>query len=186
LLTQDVITSGLGVVAELDTRDNFFSPHDGYYLELEHLLYRDYLGSDIDYQLTTLQSNNYWKLSDRFRAGLRVAFDYADTDTPLPPFAVPFISLRGIPAVRYQGNVVVASEAELAWQLDDRWTLLGFAGVGRAANESGDLGDAPSRTTRGAGFRYLIARRYGFEMGVDVARGPEESVFYIQAGTAWR
>jgi hypothetical protein len=186
LLTQDVITSGLGVIAELDTRDNFFSPHDGYYLELEHLLYRDYLGSDIDYQLTTLQSNNYWKLSDRFRAGLRVAFDYADTDTPLPPFAVPFISLRGIPAVRYQGNVVVASEAELAWQLDDRWTLLGFAGVGRAANESGDLGDAPSRTTRGAGFRYLIARRYGFEMGVDVARGPEESVFYIQAGTAWR
>jgi hypothetical protein len=186
LLTQDVVTSGLGVVAELDTRDNFFSPHDGYYLELEHMLYRDYLGSDIDYQLTTLQSNNYWKLSDRFRAGLRIALDYADTDTPLPPFAVPFISLRGIPAVRYQGNVVVASEAELAWQLDDRWTVLGFAGVGRAANEGGDLGDAPSRTTRGAGFRYLIARRYGFEMGVDVARGPEESVFYIQAGTAWR
>ena len=186
LLTQDMVTSGLGVVAELDTRDNFFSPHVGYYLELEHMLYRDFLGSDIDYQLTTLQSNNYWKISDRFRAGLRIALDYADTDGPLPPFAIPFISLRGIPAVRYQGNVVVASEAELAWQLDERWTLLGFAGVGRAANETGELADAPSRTTRGGGFRYLIAQRYGFEMGVDVARGPEESVFYIQAGTAWR
>jgi hypothetical protein len=186
LLTQDVVTSGLGVVAELDTRDNFFSPHEGYYLQLEHLLYRDFLGSDIDYQLTTLDSNSYWKISERFRAGLRLALDYADTDRPLPPFSIPFISLRGIPAVRYQGNIVVATEAELAWQFDDRWTLLGFAGIGRAANESSQLDDAPSRTTRGAGFRYLIARRYGFEMGVDVARGPEETVFYVQAGTAWR
>ena len=88
--------------------------------------------------------------------------------------------------MRYQGNVVAVAEVELTWQFDDRWSILGFTGAGRAANETGDLGAAPSRTTYGAGFRYLIARRYGFEMGLDVARGPEESVFYIQAGTAWR
>jgi len=32
----------------------------------------------------------------------------------------------------------------------------------------------------------MIAKRYGFEMGLDIARGPEETVFYIQGGTAWR
>ena len=94
--------------------------------------------------------------------------------------------MRGIPAMRYQGNVVTVAELELAWQIDDRWALLGFAGAGRAANSGGELSDSPSRTTRGAGFRYLIARRYGFEMGLDVAKGPEDTVFYIQAGTAWR
>jgi hypothetical protein len=37
-----------------------------------------------------------------------------------------------------------------------------------------------------AGFRYLIARRLGIYMGIDIARGPEETAFYIQAGSAWR
>jgi hypothetical protein len=186
LLTQDVVTSGLGVVAELDTRDNFFSPHQGHYAQLEYLWYRDFFGSDVEYQLTTLRSHNYWKIADRFRMAFRVDVDYADAAGLLPPFATPGIVLRGIPAMRYQGNVVTVAELELAWQVDARWTLLGFAGLGRAANNSGELHDAPSRTTKGAGFRYLVARRYGFEMGLDIARGPEDTVFYIQAGTAWR
>ena len=186
LLTQDVVTSALGVVFELDTRDNFFSPRQGYYVQLEQLWYRDFLGSDVDYELALLRSRNYWKITDSLRTGLRVDVDYANTDSLLPPFATPGIVLRGIPAMRYQGNVVTVAELELAWQIDDRWALLGFAGVGRAANSADQLRDSTSRTTRGAGFRYLIARRYGFEMGLDVAKGPEDTVFYIQAGTAWK
>ena len=46
--------------------------------------------------------------------------------------------------------------------------------------------DGRIRYMGGGGFRYLIAKRYGFEMGLDIARGPEETVFYIQGGTAWR
>ena len=38
LLTQDVVTSALGLVVELDTRDNFFSPRQGFHYQLEHLL----------------------------------------------------------------------------------------------------------------------------------------------------
>lgn len=186
LLTQDVVTSALGVVIELDTRDNFFSPRQGHYAQLEHMWYRDFLGSDVEYELTLLRSHNYWQISKSLRTALRVDVDYASTDGLLPPFATPGIVLRGIPAMRYQGNVVTVAEVELAWQLDDRWALLGFAGAGRAANSGGELRDAPSRTAHGAGFRYLIARRYGFEMGLDIARGPEDTVFYIQAGTAWR
>lgn len=91
-----------------------------------------------------------------------------------------------MPAMRYQGNYVAVAEAELTWQIDDRWSVLGFGGSGRAANSFDELKDSSSRVTKGAGFRYLIAKRYGFEMGVDIARGPEEDVIYIQGGTAWR
>lgn len=58
-----------------------------------------------------------------------------------------------------------------------------YTGGGGYGNE---LAETPSRTTRGAGFRYLVARRYGFETGLDIARGPEDTVFYIQAGSARR
>ena len=186
LLTQDVVTSGLGAVVELDTRNNFFSPHSGLHYKLEHIFYRDFLGSDIDYQLTTINARNYWKFGERFRSALRIDLDFADADDGLlPPFATPGIVLRGIPSLRYQGNYVAVAEVELGWQLDSRWALLGFTGIGRAANKFDELSDATSRVTHGAGFRYLIANRYGFEMGLDIARGPEDTVFYIQAGTAW-
>ena len=186
LMTQDVVLSALGAVVEFDSRDNFFSPHAGYQYTLEHLWYRDEIGSDIDYELLTFSGHNYWNLGQSFRAGLRIAADYASTSDLLPPFATPGIVLRGIPALRYQGNAVVVAEAEVTWQIDPRWSVNAFAGAGRAANEIDDLGDQPTRVTKGGGFRYLIARRYGFEMGLDVARGPEDTVFYIQAGTAWR
>ena len=186
LLTEDIRTSALGIVVEFDSRDNFFSPHSGYRYEVEQLWYRDFFGSDIDYELTSFSGLNYWQVGDRFRAALRVAVDYATTGTLLPPFAMPGIELRGLPALRYQGNFVGVAEAELTWQVDERWSLLAFGGSGRAANSFSEFRDAPSRVAKGAGFRYLIARRYGFEMGLDVARGPEETVFYIQGGTAWR
>lgn len=71
----------------------------------------------------------------------------------LPPFATPGIVLRGIPAMRYQGNAVAVAEAEVAWQIDKRWSVSVFAGGGRAARDLDDLGDEPTRVARGGGFR---------------------------------
>jgi hypothetical protein len=93
--------------------------------------------------------------------------------------------LRGIPAMRYQGERTALLEVEARWNLDGRWSLVGFAGAGRAAN-AGDLGSAPTRVTKGVGFRYLLARALGLHGGVDVARGPEENAFYITVGSSWR
>ncbi len=185
LLTQDIVMSALGFNIEFDSRDNFFSPRGGYRYELEHLWFRDFLGSDIEYQLTSFSGLNYWNVTDKFRAALRIGVDRASTDGLLPPFATPGIELRGLPTLRYQGNYVAVAETELTWQVDERWALLGFVGGGRAANSFDELRESASRVAKGVGFRYLVARRYGFEMGIDVARGPEEDVIYIQGGTAW-
>jgi len=93
--------------------------------------------------------------------------------------------LRGIPSARYQGKSVAMSEAELTYQFNARWGVNLFAGLGKASNEFSDLTTSSSRISKGFGFRYLIARRYGFNMGLDIAKGPEETVLYIQAGSAW-
>ena len=185
LLTHDVAVSALGVTVEFDSRDNLFSPKSGYRYEIEQLWYRDFLGSDIDFELTTFRGLNFWMLTEKLRAAFRLDAEYAATDGLLPPFATPAIELRGIPAMRFQGNYVAVAEAELAWQIDERWAVLGFAGSGRAANSFDELKDSPSRVSKGAGFRYLIAKRYGFEMGMDVGIGPDENVIYIQAGSSW-
>ena len=63
-----------------------------------------------------------------------------------------------------------------------RWSLVGFAGAGGTFPLDKNDGAV---FAGGGGLRYLIARLMGLEVGVDVARGPEETAFYIQVGYAW-
>jgi hypothetical protein len=36
------------------------------------------------------------------------------------------------------------------------------------------------------GVRYMIASRLKLAVGLDVARGPEKTAFYLQIGNAWK
>ena len=104
----------------------------------------------------------------------------------IPFYALPFLDMRGIPAMRYQGEDVLLTEIETIWRVSDRWSLLGFGGVGRAAGKFSDLDKAENRWTGGTGFRYLVSQKLGLHVGIDIARGPEDWAFYIQVGSAWK
>jgi hypothetical protein len=184
-LSTNIVTSGAGLTIEYDSRDNFYSPTDGLKYELNYLWFDDVIGSDVDYTLTELTALNYFKITDHWRTAFRVEANYVDSEQVLPPYATPYISMRGIPAARYQGQSVALSELEIAYRINLRWELSAFAGIGKASDSFSDFSDSDSRVSKGAGFRYLIARRYDFNMGIDIAKGPEDTVFYIQAGSAW-
>ena len=53
------------------------------------------------------------------------------------------------------------------------------------ADNIGDFGDESTKFAGGGGFRYLIARRLGLRVGLDIAVGPEDTVVYIGIGSAW-
>ena len=184
-LSTNIVTSGAGLTVEYDSRDNFYSPTDGLKYELNYLWFDDVIGSDVDYTLTELTALNYFKITDHWRTAFRVEANYVDSEDILPPYATPYISMRGIPAARYQGQSVALSELEVAYRINLRWELSAFAGIGKASDSFSDFSESDSRVSKGAGFRYLIARRYDFNMGIDIAKGPEDTVFYIQAGSAW-
>jgi len=63
---------------------------------------------------------------------------------------------------------------------------MGFAGIGWTAAEIYELGDYDGEVAYGLGFRYLVARRMGLRAGLDVARGPEDTVVYVSMGSSWR
>jgi hypothetical protein len=186
-LDQNTLTSGLGILVEYDSVNSQFSPEQGYLWSMQAQWFDDAIGSDVDYRSFNLTALNYWRLPNNFLLGLRGQYDGVSTsdDSRLPPYVPPIINLRGVPKGRYQGNSVAVAEVQLGWIPHPRWTLSVFTGVGRAAADFGDLGKASSITSKGVGFRYLIARRYGFGMGMDIARGPEDTAYYIQAGSAW-
>lgn len=185
VLTKKTQTSALGFIIEYDSRDNLFTPQQGFNYSIEALVYDENIGSDFDYNRLLLEGLNYWSFAEKFVIGWRIQGDAIFTDDRLPPYAIPYIDLRGIAIGRYRGDRVAATELEGTWKLDSRWSLLAFGGGGRAADDWDSFKDASTQISKGAGFRYHVAKRYGFYMGVDVARGPEETAWYIQGGSAW-
>jgi outer membrane translocation and assembly module TamA len=179
----DTRLSGLTPSLTLDTRDNFFTPTRGGYLSLSAPLYREELGGDRDFELLSLSAMYFHPLGTSVFFGVRAAGKTSSDGTPF--YLRPFVSLRGVQALQYQGEQAAEAELELRWQFRPRWSAVAFGGAGMARSDFG--GNERERTVAagGAGFRYLLARTYGLHMGVDVAVGPDEPVVYVVFGSQW-
>ena len=167
----------------LDMRDNFFTPTQGWYVDLSVPVFREALGGDRDFEKATLTAMHYRPLSRSLFFAVRGTGRASSDGTPF--FLRPFVVLRGVQALRYQGEQAAEVEAELRWQLHPRFSLVGFGGAGIARSDIAQRDPEQTVTTGGAGFRYLMARKHGLHMGVDVAFGPDDPVFYVVFGSAW-
>jgi surface antigen Omp85-like protein len=175
--------SGFTPSLTYDSRDNIFTPEDGSYAELGCGIFSQYLGGDDDFERLRLLAMHFMPLADSLYLGVRG--DAAATFGDAPFYLRPYVSLRGVPIMRYQGEEIAQLEAELRWQFYERWSVLGFAGGGVAWNDSGALDAVQKVVSGGAGFRYEVARKYGIHAGLDVAVSRDTTAVYVQVGGAW-
>jgi len=172
----------LGPLASFDTRNNVFTTNTGMYAQVIFDIYDEIFGSDFDFTKTKAYWLG-WKPAGDFVLGLRL--DGRSVNGDVPFYSLPSVKLRGIPAMRYQGEYVVVAETEERWNFARRWALDGFVGVGKAVPDGTSFGDAEAVWAGGGGFRYLLARNYQLFAGIDIARGPEDWAIYIVTGQWW-
>jgi hypothetical protein len=181
----DIRLGGLGANLEFDSRDNFLSPRKGVDATGSVTLFGPSFGGQSTFGRAALQGLFYGKPLERWGYGVRVAGGYAWDDVPF--FARPYLSMRGLPALKYLDLVSLLGEGELWFQIASRWTALGFGGLGRVARTWSDLSAAENVGAGGVGFRYLLFSNLGLQSGIDVAWGPDgKAALYLQVGTAWR
>jgi len=174
---------GLNTSFLYDKRDNSFTPTKGINSALEVGNFGTYFGGDSDFW--NIESRTYVYapvVKDKLFSGYRLQIASKWGDVPF--YARPFISLRGIPALRYQGENVLTAETEWRWNVVKRWSLVGFIGAGDAMKYYSDFGKN-LKVAGGTGFRYLLAKQYGLHAGIDVARGPEDWTWNITVGSNW-
>ena len=171
---------------DYDSRNTIFTPTDGINASVDVSLFRKAVGGDSNFEKYKAKIYYFTPMTETFVLGLRGDVETISGDPDeIPFYQYPFVYLRGIPMMRYQGESVAVAETELGWNFTSRWTVLGFAGAGRTK----DVGPDDSTTTvysKGLGLRYFIARRFGMHVGFDIAKGPEDTAFYLQFGHAWR
>lgn len=176
-------TGALGPAVAFDGRDNTFTPNKGMFANVSYAIYNEYFGSDFQFQRLDTYWTGFAHPVNKLVLGLRT--DFRMTTPGAPFYAKPFVMLRGIPAMRYQNDRVLVLETEERWDVTRRWSLVGFAGMGKAFSSVDDFSDKTLAYSVGGGFRYKIARLLGIYSGIDVARGNEDWAFYIQFGHYW-
>lgn len=172
-----------GLVIDYDSRDNIFYPSRGSYAELEAQFARGGFGSTQSFNMYNARGFTWLPLARTVILGLRADTRFSSGDVPF--YAQPYVDLRGVQKGRYQARNALAAEMELRWDVTPRWSLLGFTGVGKAYGRWHDFADASNIYSVGAGFRYMIARKLGVSIGLDVAHSKGQNAFYIQVGSAW-
>ncbi len=174
---------GLSLTALYENVDYKISPRSGFQTELKVTVNDETIGSDYNFEQFSWQVRQYFEFADKYTLAWRL--DGSSTSGDVPFYMEPFVQIQGIPAMRYQGPTAVTFEVRGGMDLNPRWSLLGFAGGGRAADGFSELSSAETHGAYGAGFRYLLARRLGMRIGIDVAKGPDETYAYLVMGSAW-
>jgi hypothetical protein len=175
---------GLAVQADYDGRDNTMTPNRGQFVELVAWKHLEALGGETDYWNASFQVQSFSEMmKKRLVLGFHLALNSAGGDPPL--WGYPWVTMRGIPALRYQNESTAVVETELRWDIFGRWAAVGFIGVAATRGDVPQYQDESGLVAGGIGGRFLFRPQDDLWVGIDVAKGPEDYILYVQVGQAW-
>lgn len=166
-----------------DRRNTIFTPDKGFRANLAYYVNDDWTGSDYKFEKLEAFVHYFFPITNKWISGLR--FEALQAYGNVPFHQMPYIKMRGITAYRYQGQATLLTETEQRFDLDTRWSVLAYGGLGKVFQKNENLSDAKTVYNYGTGFRYLVARTYGLRAGLDVAKGPDSWGYYIVFGHKW-
>lgn len=178
--------AGVGLLATHDTRDDAWSPTRGAFHEAAAYIFHDREGSETDFGTGLLDLRFYRPWDERVVAFQ--VFTYGVTRR------APFTRLaalggrhhsRGYRRGRYLDRMLLATQAELRFPVQDGIEGALFAGVASVAGEAHDFALDTIRPTIGVGVRRTIRTDPGIKLGVDAAFGLSGPRFYLRLGEAF-
>ena len=175
--------SALGFIADYDNRDNTISPANGYYGGFELTYNMPFLGA----------TQEFYKFEAFFYAYVRITkwlyseynFDFQNVGGDAPFYVKPFVSLRGAPAMRYQGDNTMIAQTQWRFYVYKDIAVLGFVGAGKAFDTFSDFGADEWITNYGTGIRYTLAKAMNTRVGFDFAWANEDFGWYIVVGKSF-
>jgi hypothetical protein len=176
-------TGSLGAFLDWDRRDNTFTPDHGAIVHVLYSVNDEWTGSDYTFERLDGNLNWFFPIKKNWISGIRAEVQHAFQSPPF--YLLPFVSLRGVPTLRYQGQTTALVETEQRIDFNVRWSAVGFAGYGKAIGQDESFSDGTTVYNFGGGFRYLIARAFKVRAGIDIGFGPDSWGYYIVFGHNW-
>jgi len=172
-----------GTYLELDYRNSMFTPDKGLRLKTTYSFGRKWTASDFNYDQLVIDVNMFIQPWKPWVCGFRTVGQAMFNDVPF--YFYPYLDMRGIPMMRFQGQETLLFETEQRVDVTPRWSIVGFVGTGRTWSDSKYMSDDSWHWAGGAGFRYLLARLFKLRMGIDIAASKDQFAYYFVFGHYW-
>lgn len=162
-------SSGLGVVINLDTRNNIFYPEEGRFYQASFTVFNKNLGSDFNFSNTIFDLRNYYPLRKKTVLALQ---GYASFIAGAAPFQL--LSkfggedmMRGYFEGRFRDKHALIVQMEVRQRLLGRFGFVGFLGAGQVANTLKQVDLNKFKLSAGFGFRFKLSKNEGINARVD-------------------
>ena len=181
------VTSGPGLVALFDTRDNVFFSSDGWYVET--LLQRNagWTGSDFNYTTFSVDASTFFRTRWDHIVALNA---YGITQSGASPFNQMALlggskRMRGYFEGRYRDQSMLTIQAAYRAILFWRIGAVAFASYGGVAPGLSDIQLEDFRYTVGGGLRFVLDREKKINIRLDAGFGKNTSGYYLTIGEAF-
>lgn len=163
------IISGVGLVANRDSRDQVFYPAEGNFTDLVLYTNQKNLGSDFNFTRFSIDAAQYIQLSEN---GILATNAFIDFVFGTPPFQqLAFIGgskkMRGFFEGRYRDKKLWLLQAEYRQWI---WKFIGatvFVGVGSVAPEIDDFTSRKIHYSFGSGLRFRVSKKDKINLRLD-------------------
>jgi hypothetical protein len=171
---------------EWDSRDHEQFPREGWKIDGNAMIFRQSAGSDFDAETYKIAGNYYVPIGESHVLASRAMLRWTEGDAPfflLSTFGGS-TDLRGYPSGRFRDRMMYAVQTEYRHQLNDRWILTGFVGVGEVADQWSNFGNN-FLPAGGVGARFVLSKKHKVGLSFDIARGKTGTEYYFGVGEAF-
>lgn len=175
------VSSGGGVIAAWDTRNNAFSPDKGEFIQFSILKFARYSGSQVKFVNTVIDARKYFKIG-RNQVLAFQAFGYFTKGNPPFRYLATFGGsdiMRGYYSGRYRDNNYVAIQAEYRFPIVWRLGMVVFAGVGDVSNKTLVYRFNPLKYSLGTGIRLALKPQEKLNFRIDFGWGHQSFASYV-------
>ncbi len=177
---------GVGLKTEYDSRDNIYNSRKGLHASFSTVHYREWLGSEQEYNSFKFFLNTYHELSESMIMAGRYYSSVTNGDVPFyGQKIVGGTDIRGYSEGKYRGDQVHALQGELRWNFYKRWGMVAFAGAAVATDSVNMLQFRDVLPAGGVGIRFIAVPDEKINVGIDVAAGEGDWGLYFRIGEAF-
>lgn len=174
-------STGIGLVAEHDTRDNVRNPKKGHRFEFHNIAYRESLGGDVSFDVYNMKYSQYKNHDQDHVFAWQLKGRWTD-DAPIGGYSS--VELRGYVRGNYLAPHHTHINIEERIAFGSRWGMSFFAGVACLYDQFSDCEDSSDvYTSAGAGLIYTLKEKAGIVLRAEFAKGEsDEYVGYLKVG----
>lgn len=180
-------SSGVGIVANWDSRDNTFAAASGSFYQVTALTYQQAFGSDYRYSDIQIDTRNFFEIVPTQVLAIQAAAEFMNG-------AVPFQNLvrfggqnivRGYFDGRYRDKNGLALQAEYRLPVWWKFGIVGFAGIAQVADQVQHFAMKRFWFAGGMGLRYFWNPKERISLRIDYGIGNNSTGMYITVTEAF-